>query len=35
MTTGHSELGQRMAEMELRIVKEFQASVKELIQNLK
>ena len=34
MTTGHSELGQRMAEMELRIVKEFQASVKELIQEL-
>ena len=34
MTTGHSELGQRMAEMELRIVKEFQASVKELIREL-
>jgi hypothetical protein len=34
MTTGHSQLGQRMAEMELRIVKEFQASVKELIQEL-
>ena len=35
MTTGHSDLAKSMAEMELRIVREFNKSVKEIVQELK
>lgn len=35
MNKGHNELGKAMAEMELRIVREFQSSVKELIKEIK
>jgi len=35
MSTGHNKLETAMARMELRIVKEFQSSVKELITEFK
>lgn len=35
MSQGHSQIGERMAQMELRIVKEFNKTVKELVKEFK